>query len=199
MTKQEHINEKSIWKSIKDEGLIGSFRWVHGSVLGKSGGPLAKLVSRRTVFIGIRGPNVQLPLVNLIISLKKKTQTKETNRKWMGGTFLARPEALSDGTGDFPPQVLARSWALVPAGSFKHFIDSLNFCTALALWKLFRLRHFDRPILWHFLLRWVCQAEATCVNRAPSTVLPQSNPWASACTAAMLASLAACSSSFYSE
>lgn len=76
-----------------------------------------------------------------------KPTNKQTN-KYMGGTFLARPgEVLWDGTGVFPPPVSVRSWALVPAGSFKRFVDSLNFCTALALWKLFELRHFDRPIL----------------------------------------------------
>lgn len=118
----------------------------------------------------------------------------------MGGTFLARPgEMLWFGTSVFPARVSARSWALVPAGSFRHFVDSLNFCTTLASWKLFQLRHFDRPILWHFLLRWVCQAEVTCASRAPSTVLPQSNPRAPVWAAAMLANLAVFSPSFYSE
>lgn len=62
---------------------------MHGSVLGKSGGPLAKSPSQqggavsRTDFVGVRGANVQLPLGNSIISLKKNPKNQTTN-EWEG-------------------------------------------------------------------------------------------------------------------
>lgn len=85
------------------------------------------------------------------------------------------------------------SWALVPAGSFKHFINSLNFCTALASWKLFQLCHFDISPL----LGLPGRGGTTCSSRALSTVSAQSNPQAPAWAAAVLAKFAVFPLSFY--
>lgn len=85
------------------------------------------------------------------------------------------------------------SWALVPAGSFKHFINSLNFCTALASWKLFQLCHFDISPL----LGLPGRGDTTCSSRALSTVSAQSNPQAPAWAAAVLAKFAVFPLSFY--
>lgn len=143
-------------------------------------GLLAKSPSQQGGFGELRN-SLYRGLRTLIISLETNQQAKKPN-VWEGLACLDQEKCYGMGTVFFPHQVLA--------GSFKYSVDSLNFCTALASWELFELRHFDRPILWHFLLCWVCQA-GTCTSGAPSTVLPQSNPWEPAWVAAMLANLAA--------
>lgn len=120
--------------------------------------------------------------------------TPQTNPQICGRDFPGQTRlSAAGGTRVFLAQVLTCPWAPVPAGSFKHFVNSLNFCTVLASWKLFQLCHFDISPL----LDLPGRGDTTCSSRAPSTVSAQSNPQAPAWAAAVFAKLAVFSLSFY--
>lgn len=108
--------------------------------------------------------------------------TPQTNPQICGRDFPGQTRLGAVGwTSVFLAQVLTCSWAPLPAGSFKHFVNSLNFCAVLASWKLFQLCHFDISPL----LDLPGRGDTTCSSQAPSTVSAQSNPqapaWAEQC------------------
>lgn len=128
--------------------------------------------------------------------MKKKNRKGNSPPKplgvWKGWLWPAQEQCCGMGTVVSPPtsQHTHGLWSQQAASS----ILSTAWVSAPLL--LFQLRHFDRPILWHFLLCWLCEAEATCISWVPSTVLSQ----APAMAAATFANLAAFSpSSFFSE